>query len=70
MSKEKLLVLDDEPLILSSLESLFEDDYEVLTTTDAAEGLGTTASMGSRKSLAAEATKATDSARRGSTRTN
>ena len=31
---EKLLILDDEPLILKSLGSLFEDDYEVLTTTD------------------------------------
>jgi PAS domain S-box-containing protein len=39
MSKEKLLVLDDEPRILSSIEDLFEDDYEVLTTTDAEEGL-------------------------------
>jgi PAS domain S-box-containing protein len=34
MSKEKLLVLDDEPRILSSLEDLFGDDYEALTTTD------------------------------------
>ncbi|MGP0073670.1 MAG: PAS domain S-box protein [Bryobacteraceae bacterium] len=33
--KEKLLVLDDEPLIFTSLEHLFEDDYEVFTTTDA-----------------------------------
>jgi PAS domain S-box-containing protein len=33
--KEKLLVLDDELLILSSLEHLFEDDYEVFTATDA-----------------------------------
>ncbi|MGD0131778.1 MAG: response regulator [Bryobacteraceae bacterium] len=33
--KEKLLVLDDETLILTSLEHLFEDDYEVFTTTDA-----------------------------------
>jgi PAS domain S-box-containing protein len=32
---EKLLVLDDEFLILTSLEHLFEDDYEVFTTTDA-----------------------------------
>jgi PAS domain S-box-containing protein len=32
---EKLLVLDDEPLILTSLEHLFEDDYEVFTTSDA-----------------------------------
>jgi PAS domain S-box-containing protein len=31
--KDKLLFLDDEPLILASLEHLFEDDYEVLTTT-------------------------------------
>ena len=34
--KEKLLVLDDESLILASLEHLFEDDYEVFTTTEAA----------------------------------
>jgi PAS domain S-box-containing protein len=33
--KEKLLVLDDELLILASLEHLFEDDYEVFTTSDA-----------------------------------
>ena len=31
---EKLLVLDDEPLILKSLEHLFEDDYEVFSTRD------------------------------------
>ena len=37
--KEKLLVLDDEPLILTSLEHLFEDDYEVFTTTDAETAL-------------------------------
>lgn len=37
--KEKLLVLDDEALILASLEHLFEDDYEVFTTTDAATAL-------------------------------
>jgi DNA-binding NtrC family response regulator len=34
MSKEKLLVLDDEPLILTSIEHLFDDEYDVLTTTD------------------------------------
>ena len=33
--KEKLLILDDEQLILRSLEHLFEDDYEVFTTIDA-----------------------------------
>ena len=33
--KEKLLVLDDEPRILASLENLLEDDYEVLTASDA-----------------------------------
>jgi PAS domain S-box-containing protein len=38
--KEKLLVLDDESLILKSLEHLFEDDYEVLTTSDAFAALG------------------------------
>ncbi|HSR09551.1 MAG TPA: response regulator [Bryobacteraceae bacterium] len=36
---EKLLVLDDEVLILKSLERLFEDDYEVFTTTDAETAL-------------------------------
>jgi PAS domain S-box-containing protein len=39
MSKQKLLILDDEPRILSSLQDLFEDDYEVLATTDAREAL-------------------------------
>src|SRR6266404_4635217 len=39
MTKEKLLVLDDEPLILRSIEDLFEDDYEVLTTIDPATAL-------------------------------
>jgi len=37
--KEKLLVLDDEPHILTSLEDLFEDDYEVFTTGDAEAAL-------------------------------
>jgi PAS domain S-box-containing protein len=32
---EKILVLDDEALILTSLEHLFEGDYEVFTSTDA-----------------------------------
>ena len=36
---EKLLILDDEILILKSLERLFEDDYEVFTTTDAGTAL-------------------------------
>src|SRR5580658_6217079 len=36
---EKLLVLDDESLILTSLEHLFEDDYEVFTTSDAEAAL-------------------------------
>lgn len=31
---EKILILDDEGLILASLEHLFEDDYEVFTTSD------------------------------------
>jgi PAS domain S-box-containing protein len=39
MNKERLLVLDDEPLILTSIEDLFEDDYEVVTTTDPATAL-------------------------------
>jgi PAS domain S-box-containing protein len=38
--KEKLLVLDDELLILRSLESFFEDDYEVFTTSDAETAIG------------------------------
>src|SRR5450631_1615155 len=38
--REKLLVLDDEELILTSLEHLFEDDYEVFTATDAETALG------------------------------
>jgi PAS domain S-box-containing protein len=37
MNKEKLLVLDDEPRILTSLQDLLEDDFEVLATTDADE---------------------------------
>jgi PAS domain S-box-containing protein len=37
--KERLLVLDDEALILSSIEHLFEDDYEVFTTTTAEAAL-------------------------------
>ena len=37
--KEKLLVLDDELLLLRSVEHLFEDDYEVFTTTDAVTAL-------------------------------
>jgi PAS domain S-box-containing protein len=32
--REKLLVLDDELLIIKSLEQLFEDDYDVFITTD------------------------------------
>jgi len=36
---EKLLILDDESLILRSLEHLFEDDYEVFTTSDAEAAL-------------------------------
>ena len=37
--KPTLLVLDDESLILASLEHLLEDDYEVRTTTDAVSAL-------------------------------
>jgi hypothetical protein len=33
--REKLLILDDESLILRSLDHLFEDDYQVFATTDA-----------------------------------
>jgi two-component system, sensor histidine kinase and response regulator len=37
--KEKLLVLDDELLILKSLQDLFEEDYEVYATNDAEQAL-------------------------------
>ena len=37
--KENLLVLDDEPLILKSIESLFEDDYEVYIADNAEQAL-------------------------------
>jgi two-component system, sensor histidine kinase and response regulator len=37
--KEKLLVLDDESLILKSIESLFEDDYDVYTADTADQAL-------------------------------
>ncbi len=36
---EKLLILDDEALILTSLKHLFENDYETFTTSDAAVAL-------------------------------
>ncbi len=36
---DKLLILDDESLILASLEHLFEDDYEVFTAADAGTAL-------------------------------
>src|SRR5580704_6715706 len=38
--KEKLLILDDEATILTSLEHLFEDDYEVFAVADAGKALG------------------------------
>jgi PAS domain S-box-containing protein len=38
--KEKLLILDDESLILRSLEHLFEDDYQVFATSDPEAALG------------------------------
>src|SRR5258705_216791 len=37
--KAKLLILDDELLILTSLEKYFEADYEVFTTSDAETAL-------------------------------
>jgi two-component system sensor histidine kinase/response regulator len=37
--KDKLLILDDELLILTSLQNSFEDDYEVFTTTSAETAL-------------------------------
>ncbi len=37
--KEKLLVLDDELLILKSLQELFREDYEVYTTDEAEQAL-------------------------------
>ena len=36
---EKLLILDDEPRILTALEDLFEDEFQVLTTSDAVTAL-------------------------------
>jgi CheY-like chemotaxis protein len=43
MSREKdgkrVLVVDDEPRVLTSIEDLLEDEFEVLTTTDAQEAL-------------------------------
>jgi two-component system, cell cycle sensor histidine kinase PleC len=39
MNKDRLLILDDEPRILTALQDLFEDDYDVLATTDAMEAL-------------------------------
>jgi signal transduction histidine kinase len=35
----KVLVVDDEPRVLTSIEDLLEDEFEVLTTTDAQEAL-------------------------------
>src|ERR1700704_6269720 len=37
--KEKLLVLDDELLILKSLQELLEEDYQVYTTNDPKQAL-------------------------------
>lgn len=37
--RDKLLVLDDEQLVRTSLEDLFEDDYEVFATADAETAL-------------------------------
>jgi PAS domain S-box-containing protein len=37
--KEQLLIVDDEPFILSSLEHLFEDQYQVFATADAEAAL-------------------------------
>jgi PAS domain S-box-containing protein len=39
MTRKKLLVLDDEAKILTSIEDLFEDDNDVLTTSDPATAL-------------------------------
>ena len=39
MTKNKLLVLDDEARILDAIGDLFEDDNEVLKTTDPAKAL-------------------------------
>ena len=36
---ETLLILDDEPSILTALQDLFEDDYQVFTTNDAQTAL-------------------------------
>ncbi|HTA45232.1 MAG TPA: response regulator [Bryobacteraceae bacterium] len=37
--KPKVLVVDDEPNILQSIHDLLEDDFEVVTTTDAAQAV-------------------------------
>lgn len=39
MNKRKVLVIDDEPHILSSIADLLEDDFSVRTTTDPEEAL-------------------------------
>ncbi len=36
---KRILVVDDEPRVLASIEDLLEDEFEVLTTTDANEAL-------------------------------
>lgn len=40
MAKGTILAVDDEPDILVALEDLFEDEYEIRTTTSPAEALG------------------------------
>lgn len=42
----RVLIVDDEPINLMLLESLLEDDYEVLSAQDATEALALLASSG------------------------
>ena len=37
--KPKVLVVDDEPQILESIQALLEDDFDVVVSTDAAEAV-------------------------------
>lgn len=41
MTNRKILVIDDEPLILSSLSALLSDEYEVATAEEGVSGLST-----------------------------
>lgn len=41
MANRKILVIDDEPLILSSLTALLSDEYDVVTAEEGVSGLST-----------------------------